>query len=341
MTAPTLPAARPRDVAATAPPAPTAPELGLRRYDLAAERSARLVLREYSTSFGWATRLLARWQRPHIANIYGLVRIADEIVDGPAQAAGVALDRRREMLDRLERDVHEALAGGYSANLIVHAFARTASQFGIGDDLIAPFFASMRADLTLTHCTEAEFASYVHGSAEVVGLMCLRVFLDRHRISAARRARLEAGAKRLGAAFQKINFLRDLGEDVRALGRCYFPNMPDGVLTDARKREITASIRADLRVAALAVRELPGSSRVAVAIALSLFAELTTRIERLPAAEVIDHRVRVPDAVKARIIARAILTGGRGGLGRGGRGGLGGRGGRGRLARRRSQRGTS
>lgn len=292
--------------------APGTPSGALRVYDRAAERVARVVLREYSTSFGWATRLLAKTQRPHIANIYGLVRVADEIVDGPAQAAGLDTTHRAALLDRLERDVHEARETGYSANLIVHAFAQTASEFGITETEIEPFFASMRADLTLTRCTREEFDRYVHGSAEVVGLMCLRVFLGGRAVSPQRRERLERGACHLGAAFQKINFLRDLREDVRELGRCYFPHMADGVLTEATKAEITREIRDDLRIASIAVRELPKGSRVAVAIALSLFAELTTRIEQLPASQIMERRVRVPDAVKARLIARAILTRGRG-----------------------------
>ena len=284
-------------------------DLGLRRYDAAAAKTAQLVLGEYSTSFGWATRLLARQMRPHIANVYGLVRIADEIVDGPAHAAGLDVTARARLLDALEAEVAAAREAGYSSNLIVHAFAHTANLFGIDERLTAPFFASMRADLSLVSCTQQEFDSYVYGSAEVVGLMCLKVFLAGEPVEPVRLARLEAGARRLGAAFQKINFLRDLGEDVRELGRSYFPNVPDGRLDEAAKAQITASIRDDLRVAHESVPSLPVGARAAVLTALRLFEELTDRIERTPAALVIEQRIRVPDHVKARIVALAVIEG--------------------------------
>lgn len=294
---------------------PPAGDAGLRRYDATAEAAAAVVLRRYSTSFGLATTLLAREMRPHIAAVYGLVRVADEIVDGPAEAAGLDADGRREILDRLEAEVHAVRDGGYSANLIVHAFGRTADRFGIGDDLTAPFFASMRADLSLTSCTREQFDRYVYGSAEVIGLMCLRVFtgVEPHPGPAdpARTQRLEEGARRLGSAFQKINFLRDLGEDVRTLGRSYFPGVVDGVLDESAKAGITASIRADLAAAARTLDELPRGARPAVAAAHMLFTALTDRVEKTPAAALLEQRVRVPDAVKLAILTRAMLRRGR------------------------------
>lgn len=290
---------------------PPVDEAGLRRYDAAAVAAATLILRRYSTSFGLATRLLAPPMRPHIAAVYGLVRIADEIVDGPAAAAGLDVDRRREMLDRLEADVRAVRDGGYSANLIVHAFGRTADRFGIGEDLTAPFFASMRADLSLTCCTPEEFDRYVYGSAGVIGLMCLRVFTGVEPYTgpdaAARTVRLEEGARRLGSAFQKINFLRDLGDDVRTLGRSYFPGVVDGVLDEQAKADITASIRADLDAAARTLGELPRGARPAVAAAHMLFAALTDRVEKTPADTLLEQRVRVPDPVKLTILARALV----------------------------------
>lgn len=279
----------------------------LHRYDRVAAKSARLVLREYSTSFGAASRLLARGMRPHIANIYGLVRLGDEIVDGPAESAGLDLDARARLLDALEGEVEAALDRGYSANLLVHAFALSAGRYGIDTRLTRPFFASMRADLTLTHCTPAEFERYVYGSAEVVGLMCLRVFVGGRQVAPDRLARLELGARRLGAAFQKINFLRDLGEDVRLLGRSYFPSVRDGRLDERGKREIIASIRDDLACARGTLRELPRGARTAVRAALVLFEELADRIEGTPARLVIARRIRVPDLVKARIVTAAVL----------------------------------
>ncbi|MGC5617300.1 phytoene/squalene synthase family protein [Georgenia sp. Z1491] len=281
----------------------------LERYDRASAKVSRLVLREYSTSFGLASALLAREMRPHIANIYGLVRVADEIVDGPAHAAGLDVAARGEVLDRLEDELRSARAVGYSANPVVHSFVATARRFGIGEDLTAAFFASMRADLTTVTYTQEMFDAYVYGSAEVVGLMCLEVFLGDDEVSPARRARLEHGARRLGAAFQKVNFLRDLAEDHDELGRTYFPGTSDGVLGDERKGEITTSIRRDLDVARESLPDLPSGARPAVIAALRLFAELNRRIERVPASVVARRRVRVPAAVKACIVAGAVRTG--------------------------------
>ena len=144
-------------------------------YDAVSEGSAAIVIRQYSSSCGLAARLLARPVRTPVCNVYALVRIADEIVDNPD--AMLKRDARERMLDRLHQDVRQALVTGYSGNLVVHAFARTATACGIDDELIAPFFASMRMDLDRTVHTPATFERYVYGSAEVVGLLCLRAFL--------------------------------------------------------------------------------------------------------------------------------------------------------------------
>src|SRR4051794_7419512 len=191
-------------------------------YDAVSEGSAAIVIRQYSSSFGLASRLLGRSVRTPICNVYALVRIADEIVDNPD--AMLKRDARERMLDRLHQDVRQALVTGYSGNLVVHAFARTAITCGIGSELVDPFFASMRMDLDTTTHTQETFERYVYGSAEVVGLMCLRVFLAERPVDERTRAyeRLAPGAQRLGAAFQKLNFLRDLAEDHDSLHRSYF-----------------------------------------------------------------------------------------------------------------------
>jgi len=276
------------------------------RYDAAASRSAAVVIRVYSTSFGWACRLLAPAEREHVRNIYALVRVADEIVDD-AEEAWSAADRGR-MLDALEEETARAIASGRSANLVVHAFARAARLHGIGDELIAPFFASMRADLSVDSHDDASLAEYVHGSAEVVGLMCLRVFVGG---DAATYARLAPGASRLGAAFQKVNFLRDLRQDHDALGRTYFPGLDPAAFSDAHRDVLLDDIDEDLRVAREALVQLPPSSRRAVWLAHALFSELSRRLRATPAAEIRSRRVRVPDAVKARILLQAAVSGGR------------------------------
>lgn len=279
------------------------------RYDRVAQRSAATVIRGYSTSFGWATRLLAEPVRTEVRCIYALVRVADEIVDDPDPA--LTVEQRHGLLDGLEQETYRALASGRSANLVVHAFAQAARLRGIGPDLIGPFFASMRADLTRSGHTEQTLTEYVYGSAEVVGLMCLRAFVGG---DAEDYARLAPAARSLGAAFQKVNFLRDLADDHDVLGRTYFPGLDPDRFSDAHRNQLLDDIDADLALAAAAIPQLPPGSRRAVQAAHGLFAALSARLRRTPAARIRQTRIRVPDAQKAVIIARAVS--GRNGAGR-------------------------
>jgi phytoene/squalene synthetase len=245
-----------------------------------------------------------------VRNIYALVRLADEIVDGPF----CAIDRHRAatLLTALEDDVREGLRSGYSTNLVVHAFTLTARECGIDADLISPFFASMRTDLTTSVHDDGSLGAYIYGSAEVVGLMCLRAFLAGPDAAGAPTFdRLAPGARRLGAAFQKVNFLRDLAEDHRQLGRTYFPGLDPGHFTDAHRDAVLAEIAADLAAADAVIPALPVSSRSAVRAAHDLFAELSRRLGRTPATQIIQLRVRVPAPVKVWILARALVSGGR------------------------------
>src|SRR5476651_1017415 len=181
-----------------------------RLYDRVAEETASVVIRRYSTSFGMAARLLEPRSRQHIENIYALVRLADEIVDGEAAAAGLGTVDAARVLNELETETEFAMDRGYSSNLIVHAFALTARETGFNRSLTEPFFDSMRSDLSATEHDQESFDRYVYGSAEVVGLMCLCAFLHGTERSRAETEELETGARALGAAFQKVNFLRDL-----------------------------------------------------------------------------------------------------------------------------------
>lgn len=274
---------------------------GLELYSRTADDAAAAVIHRYSTSFGLAARLLGPRPRPHVRNIYALVRVADEIVDGPAHDAGLSPAQERATLDALENEVRDAIASGFSANLVVHAFARTARECGIDEDLIAPFFASMRTDLDTAAHDDASHDAYVYGSAEVVGLMCLQVFLNAGMSAPARPAAdLVDGARRLGAAFQDVNFLRDLDDDAARLGRDYL----DGAAGDERRIAVLDRIDADLAAAAATVPFLPPDCRRAVTAAHDLFAELSVRLRRAPAGA---PRVRVPDGVKATLAARAFL----------------------------------
>lgn len=286
--------------------APTADERAHRLYDATAQRASRAVLAGYSTSFGLGARLLGDRARRDIEAVYALVRIADEIVDthrGPD--AG-------ELLDELEAQTARALATGYSTNLVVHAFARTARRTGIGARELDPFFESMRTDLTVHVHDRASYERYVHGSAEVVGLMCLAVFLNAERRPGdpVRRADAdtEAGAQALGAAFQKINFLRDLGDDSAGLGRSYFPGVEPGHLTQGQLDAILDEIGADVRRARESLPGLPRRARCAVAATLGLYERLLDHLARTPPAEVLGRRVRVTTPRKLAVVAQAVAT---------------------------------
>ena len=279
-------------------------------YDSVSEASSAVVISRYSSSFGLASRLLAEPVRTQVRNIYALVRVADEIVDNPDPA--LARDARATMLDWLEDDARHALRTGWSGNLVVHAFARTASSVGITDEIVAPFFSSMRMDLDTTAHTRDSFERYVYGSAEVVGLMCLRAFLAAPDSTGDREAaydRLAPGARRLGAAFQKLNFVRDLADDHDVLRRDYFPGLDVERFCDADRDAILDDIDADLAASARVVPDLPTSSRRAVHAAHATFDELASRLRATPAAQIRRTRVRVPSTVKLRIAAGALRGG--------------------------------
>lgn len=282
---------------------------GLSLYTRAAESAANAVIDAYSTSFGLAVKLLAADYRQHVANIYGLVRVADEIVDGSAEdakRAGGNVDSAK-ILDDLERETYAAITAGYSSNLIVHAFARTANYSGIDRDLIAPFFESMRMDLWKTKHDQKSFEKYVYGSAEVIGLMCLKVFLVGERRSQSENQTLVQGARALGAAFQKVNFLRDLGADRDGLGRSYFPGLDPKKLTDSKRDELVADIKNDIDTAIKSLKLLPTGARRAVATALMLFQALNDIVSRTPAKTLMQTRIRVPDSYKLILAVRAVF----------------------------------
>lgn len=275
------------------------------RYTGAARAAADEVIDAYSTSFGWATRLLGRRHRDHIRSIYALVRVADEIVDGTAAAFGLDVAAQARMLESYREQTHRAMARGCSTDLVIHAFARTAVEAGIDTDLTGPFFDSMRADLHGSPADEDERARYVYGSAEVVGLMCLRVFLRRADPAPEELARLEHGAQQLGAAFQHVNFLRDLAADAEELGRNYLSEA--GRLTEAEHRVWVETIAGELADAAAVIPLLPRDCRAAVTAAHLFFTELLDRLAATPTDQLRRRRVRVPNPVKIRLLGRALV----------------------------------
>ena len=278
---------------------------GIKLYTLAAHRASKEVIYSYSTSFGAATKLLPKNLRHHIENVYAMVRVADEIVDGSALEAGVQ-DPEAE-LNAFEAETYKAMATGFSTNLILHSFAVSAREVGISKDIVEPFFYSMRQDLTETEHTQASFEKYVYGSAEVVGLMCLAAFVQGQSYTQEQKKQLVLGARALGSAFQKVNFLRDLQADFKRLGRSYFPGVNVGSFDEATKQRLVADIDKDLAVSSAALPLLPRSARVAVTAAQLLFAELNRKIGNTSAADLINTRISVSNFSKLGLVMRAYL----------------------------------
>lgn len=271
----------------------------MEQYNTASYLASRVITDAYSTSFGLSIRLFTTDLRPHIYAIYGFVRIADEIVDTYRGSDA------QDQLDSLESDTYQALTTGYSANPIIQAYVVTARRFKIGKRLIKPFFASMRMDLSPQTYAQKSYEAYIHGSAEVVGLMCLKVFLN----DEAAYAKLETGAKRLGAAYQKVNFLRDIAADADGLGRWYFPFASYDHFDEATKQVIVNDIQADFDAAKPSIRQLPDSSRRAVLLSYRYYQSLLRKIRRTPAAKLKRSRIRLPDSQKLLLLTTVAVRG--------------------------------
>lgn len=268
------------------------------QYLFVAEHASKYLTTQYSTSFGTASRLFPDDIRQHIYNIYGLVRIADEIVDTYEGKDALAV------LDALEKEVYEALKRNYSANIIVQSFVHTANTFGINKDLIAPFFASMRIDSPDYAYKTQEYAKYIYGSAEVVGLMCLKVFCKGDK---AQYKQLEPGARALGSAFQKVNFLRDLKDDYERLGRYYFPVGSYDDFDEATKAQIISDIQKDFSIAKDAIDRLPHAAKLPVTVAYQYYARLLTKLDHATAEQINQERIRIPNYIKLWLLIRVRL----------------------------------
>ena len=273
-------------------------ETSLALYDKTACEASAHVIRSYSTSFGAGTRLLDKTTGRHITSIYAMVRVADEIVDTYRGTDS------RELLDGFERDVHACMDGAFGTNLVAHAFGLTARAVGITKDMTVPFFASMRMDLETTQHTPASFDRYVYGSAEVIGEMCVAAFMATDEGPGNAAPEVREDARRLGAAYQKINFLRDLATDSDDLGRSYFPGICSTNLTDAVFAELVDDCRADIEAAELCLPALPRRARIAVATTIDIYSRLLRRIEHTPAHRLSSERIRVPNPTKAVLAAR-------------------------------------
>lgn len=260
------------------------------------EACSRQFTRRYSTSFSSAIRLLHTDLRQPIYNIYGFVRLADEIVDTFHH-----LDKPSLLAD-FKAETYASIERRLSLNPILHSFQLTVNQYNIDHNLIEAFFRSMEFDLSKTNYDEAGYKEYIYGSAEVVGLMCLYVFCEGDRNLYAQ---LEAPARSLGAAFQKVNFLRDIKADYNGLSRVYFPGCDFNNFTESDKRRIEADIQRDFDHAYTGIEELPLKARFGVYVAYKYYLSLFKKIRQTEPQEILDSRIRIPNYHKALIVLRA------------------------------------
>ena len=260
-------------------------------------RISRIITNSYSTSFSRAISFLNKEIRDAIFSIYGFVRIADEIVDTFHDFD------KHGLLDRFERNYYEALAEGISINPVLNAFQLTVKKYNINDELIQAFLKSMKLDLyRLEHRSKDETDEYIYGSAEVVGLMCLKVFVKGNDTLYNE---LEMPARRLGSAFQKVNFLRDLKNDTVILKRQYFHNLADRPFDNETKNEIIRDIENDFALSLEGLKRLPQNSRLGVIIAYTYYNTLLRKIRRVPAEKLLEKRIRVADVVKIILLFKA------------------------------------
>ena len=253
--------------------------------DISLEAS-KIVTKSYSTSFSLGILFLDKNIRRHIYSIYGFVRFADEIVDSFENY------NQEYLLGQFEYDLHNAFLNKISLNPILNSFQNTYNQFNIGKELTDKFMESMAMDLDKKEYNKSSYEEYILGSAEVVGLMCLKVFLNGDN---EKYEELKPYAMRLGAAFQKINFLRDLKADYEDLGRSYFPNL-DIVNFDAKQKTIIEDeIEEDFKVALMGIKKLPKTSRQGVYLAYLYYQKLFLKIKKTPAQKILLERIRIPN----------------------------------------------
>lgn len=261
---------------------------------------SKLVTKAYSTSFSRSVSFLDREIRDAIYSIYGFVRLADEIVD-------TFHDFDKHLLIKeFEDDFYRSLQDGISLNPVLNSFRLTVKKYGIDDSLIQAFLKSMKLDLQkLEHSTKEETDEYIYGSAEVVGLMCLKVFVNGDE---AMYHELENPARKLGSAFQKVNFLRDLKNDTQDLKRQYFHNLAGKDFTEQVKTEIINDIEEDFSSSVGGMKKLPGNARLGVLIAYYYYLSLLRKIRRTPADGLLQKRIRINDSVKLLLLLKALIA---------------------------------
>lgn len=267
-------------------------------FDHVCLQCSRLTTRAYSTSFSLGILCLQKSLRDPVYSVYGFVRFADEIVDTFHQY------NRPALLEKFRRDTCEAIDEKISLNPILNSFQATAHRYGIGMDLIDVFLRSMEMDLYKNKYDEAGLKEYITGSAEVVGLMCLRIFADGN---ADMYEALKDHAMSLGSAFQKVNFLRDLNADMVGMGRTYFPDLQSKQLDADNKSKIEKSIEASFRNGFDGIRKLPRSARFGVYVAYMYYLALFKKIRNTPPEKVLKSRIRIHNRHKATLLAYSYV----------------------------------
>jgi 15-cis-phytoene synthase len=262
------------------------------------QECSRITTKRYSTSFNSAIRLLHSDLRTPIYNIYGFVRFADEIVDTFHD------HEKHVLLEQFKKETYDAIGRGISLNPILHSFQITVNRYNINLDLIEAFFKSMELDLSKQEYDSIEYSEYIYGSAEVVGLMCLYVFCDGDEKSYEA---LMPYARSLGAAFQKVNFLRDVKTDFLQLNRVYFPGIDFTHFTSRMKIEIEEDIDRDFRHAYEGIVKLPLKSRFGVYLAYKYYLSLFRKIRNMHPQRILEERVRITNYAKAWVAAKAIV----------------------------------
>ena len=268
-------------------------------FDILSQQCSKNVTNIYSTSFSLATKMLAPVIRQDIYNIYGFVRLADEIVDSFHNY------ERERLFNRFEENLENALIEKISINPILNSFQHTVHRYGIDRGLIDSFLKSMKMDLSKSvYHTQKEYTDYIYGSADVVGLMCLYVFIQGDM---KKYDELKESAMRLGSAFQKVNFLRDLKADYENLSRSYFPNTNLEALDEISKQRIISEIEEDFKFGYEGILQLPTEAKFGVFMAYRYYRKLLKKLKRTPAGDIKNTRVRVPNYEKFGLLTRSYV----------------------------------
>lgn len=270
----------------------------LRIFHEVSQACSKVTTERYSTSFSSAIRLLNAEIQTPIYNIYGFVRFADEIVD-------TFHDHNKDsLLAQFKKETYDSIERGISLNPILNSFQLTVNQYNIDHELIEAFFRSMEFDLDKTSYDRVGYEEYIYGSAEVVGLMCLYVFCEG---DSEEYEKLKPFARSLGAAFQKVNFLRDVKADFQDLKRVYFPGVDFGHFTPDMKQQIEEDITKDFKHAYLGIIKLPLKARFGVYLAYKYYLSLFSKIKNVQPQRILEERIRIPNYAKVWVATKAVI----------------------------------